>query len=166
MIHYWDWTRPERNNDCFVDTRYEIKTYIFDPYPLTWLNLPKSHALSSPKIRYTSSQTYVQGTMTIHWIEAIDFFEHPITYSLLISASDEDWKLIETDIAISSYDWDSTSVVDGITYKIKLVATCSDGATSSTISYATYTVENGITSSSTTINGVLLLPSIIALIFL
>lgn len=90
-------------------------------------------------IIYPIGEEVVNGILTIIWT-ASDPNEDNLTFSIYYWNSTE-WILIETDLTNTSYNWDTTTVVDGEFYKISVHA--SDGNLASTAqSNNEFTIKN------------------------
>ena len=87
------------------------------------------HTLFSPTITSPAINDIVSETIPITWSAAIDSWsEHTITYALSYSNnSGVKWYLIQDNIASTTYNWDTTTVPDGATYTLQVIAYCSGG---------------------------------------
>ena len=86
------------------------------------------HTLSSPIITSPGINNILSEIITITWSGASDSWSHSISYSLYYSNNTgSNWYLINDKISSTSYDWDTTTVSDGATYSLKVIAYCSGG---------------------------------------
>lgn len=148
QYNYWnDWTTPDANNDGIVDNPYIIdgSANNEDPFPLTTLHIQTTiHAIYHPAIIYPNGGETLKGISTIYWAPSYDPFGHLITYSVYYSAdSGNGWALLVSSLTTTNFEWNTSAVVDGTTYLIKVVATCSEGLTQEDISDGTFTIRNG-----------------------
>ncbi|MHA2247691.1 MAG: NosD domain-containing protein [Candidatus Hodarchaeales archaeon] len=132
--NYWDdWTTPDANDDGIVDIPCTIDggANNQDLYPLTTLsNQTIFHALFLPNIIYPNRGEALKDTITIQWMPSYDTLGHTITYSVYYSSdSGKSWTLLASGLSTTSYNWDTSTVVDSSTYLIKVVATCSEDLT-------------------------------------
>lgn len=109
-----------------------------------------NHLIQPPKFLYPNSGDMLTGSTKIYWENAIDSLTHSVTYDLHYSTDGGiSWQTITSDLTSNSYNWDTTTVNDGI-YKIKIIASCSEGLNSEDISAGTFEINNGQVSSTTT----------------
>jgi parallel beta-helix repeat protein len=109
----------------------------------------QAHTLSTPDITYPTSGAALTGTVEVTWTASVDSWGHVVTYSLYYATDGVTWVEIDTGIAGTSYDWDTTAVADGSTYTLKLISSCSDMLEAESISQ-TFSVENEATTTTTT----------------
>ncbi|MFX0113464.1 MAG: hypothetical protein ACFFB3_02850 [Candidatus Hodarchaeota archaeon] len=111
-----------------------------------------AHSLSLPTISSPNGNEFFTGIKTIEWAAVTDSFGHSITYTVYYSSnSGSSWTLLVSGLSFTSYEWDTSSAIDGSTYLIKVTAICSHGFSSSDTSDATFTVKNTHLLSSPTI---------------
>ncbi len=151
VFNYWsDWISPDINNDGFIDNPYELYLNNHDPYPLSkpvYENLPYHHLLYSPKILFPNGGETINGEVTIVWIAAVDSHMHQITYDIFISSSqDSNWLLLAANISFTALVWNSSTIVSGSNYVIKVIAYCNQGLTSEDTSDAIFRIINGYVS--------------------
>lgn len=134
-----------------------VRDYFYDDYPETEpINSAPFHYLSTPVIlsptrwdpatawmpepemgyEYEEEKYRFNGTVTIEILAPIDSEGHSITYSLYYFRGWEgdyydweDWVLIASGITTTTYDWDTTVVLDEY-YRLSVVAFCSEGLNS------------------------------------
>ncbi|MFQ5868019.1 MAG: nitrous oxide reductase family maturation protein NosD [bacterium] len=143
--NYWDdHDHTDRNGDGIADTPYAIDGNQ-DPSPLTApANLP--HTLLVPTITYPNSSEILKGTVTLQWAVVTDAWGHSVTYAVSYSADDgHTWTLLASGLTLTSYEWDTTTVVEGSMYLIRVVATCSEGLTAEDVSDTPFTIQNRVT---------------------
>ena len=153
--NYWDdGALVDQNEDGIGDTPYPIGQNR-DPFPLMASAKFPPHILFSPIIIYPNGVTMMsfpqtfKGTVIIQWFPAQDSWNHSITYTLSYSADDgHSWILLASEVTQTSYEWDITTLLDGSTYLVQVVATCLDGLTTKDRSDASFIIQNGITKSS------------------
>ncbi|MHA2227085.1 MAG: right-handed parallel beta-helix repeat-containing protein [Candidatus Hodarchaeales archaeon] len=123
---------------------------------------------STPTIISPNGGETLNETITIEWTASLDSFDHSITYTIYSSADNgATWTQVATGLTTTSYVWDTTTVPNGFSYLIKVVATCSEGITSEDLSDELFTIQNELPSttetSSTTTTPI---PGITALVLL
>ncbi|MFW9994365.1 MAG: SBBP repeat-containing protein, partial [Candidatus Odinarchaeota archaeon] len=107
--------------------------------------------ISTPKIKYPTAGTIANGTITIEWIAASDFFNHSITYSVYYSPDEgATWIRLASGLTATVYQWNTTAVPNGFSYLIKVVATCSEGLSAEDTSDEPFTIQNVAFTDSTT----------------
>ncbi|MFX1246720.1 MAG: right-handed parallel beta-helix repeat-containing protein, partial [Promethearchaeota archaeon] len=154
--NFWDNYRvPDDDKDGIVDYKLKVgrlgqsnyyDEYNYDENPETEPNNDYSsiHYLTSPIITSPTSwdpanpddwsRTQINGTITIRWLESLDTENHKVTYSLYylqlgFGWDEQNWTEISSGLTITSYDWDTTNVIDG-QYYLMINATCSHGLNS------------------------------------
>ncbi|MFX1249144.1 MAG: nitrous oxide reductase family maturation protein NosD, partial [Promethearchaeota archaeon] len=92
-------------------------------------------------------ETY-SGIVTIQWTQATDPFDHVVCYTISYSIdngtqpfSSLSWDTLTSNLLLTTFEWNSTTVVDGSQYLIQVNASCEGGmwrvATSTT-----FTIKN------------------------
>ncbi len=115
--------------------------------------------LSQPIVVSPNGGETLNETVIIEWEGSLDPSDHSITYSVYYSSDNGiTWTLLASDLTSTSYSWDTNSVPNGLSYLIKVTATCSEGETSEDISDSTFTIQN-----STGVPGMTLLMVLLAL---
>jgi len=62
----------------------------------------------------------LNGTITIEW-EGLDFDNDPMIYNVLYSDNNgSDWSLLESDLLVTEYEWNTTLHDDGTDYMIRV----------------------------------------------
>lgn len=88
----------------------------------------QAHYLTNPVVLYPNGGEALSGTIAIDWSPAIDYWGHGVTYTIFYSPdSGTHWNQILQDLAATTCDWDTTTVSDGDSYLIKVLARCSEG---------------------------------------
>jgi parallel beta-helix repeat protein len=101
------------------------------------------NGVSPPIVKVPNGGETLEGTVTIEWVASLDPFEHTITYSVYYSSDNgATWTQLTSDLTSTSYSWDTTTVPDGLSYLIKVVAICSEGETSEDVSDSTFAIQN------------------------
>jgi len=170
--NYWDeWISPDTNTDKIVDIPYTIPYTITgesknqDSHPLT-ASVYEIHILTEPTILYPhpGDNLILSGTVPFEWTSSMCSFEHSITYSVLYSINNGTfWILLDSNLTKSDYyGWDTTLVVDGSNYMIKVVAECVEGITAEDTFDGTFTIKN--ISTPTTLSSLINLPGIALLL--
>ncbi|MHA2214826.1 MAG: ABC transporter substrate-binding protein [Candidatus Hodarchaeales archaeon] len=142
--HWDDWTSPDNNFDGVVDKPYLLDgtTSNNDPYPLVSGD-ESTHLLVGMALLKPNSGDVLDGTVNIQWTPSIDTWEHEIDYSVYYSSDGgNNWNLILSDLSTTTLNWDTTTVDDGSSYKIKIVAVCDRGLTREIISPGMFSVDN------------------------
>ncbi|MFX1506643.1 MAG: right-handed parallel beta-helix repeat-containing protein [Promethearchaeota archaeon] len=113
--------------------------------------LIENDQLSPPTILSPNGGETLNETVTIEWTASLDSLNHSITYTIYYSADNgATWTQIATGLTSTSYVWDTTTVSNGFSYLIKVVATCSEGETEEDLSDGLFTIQNVIPPSTTT----------------
>jgi hypothetical protein len=96
-----------------------------DPFPLVSpLNYP--HSFVKPSLVPPPAGEFLSGLAEIQWTPSNITSNQSVTYTLYYSSdSGMTWKLLVSDLNGTSYLWDTTLVVDGTNYKLRVVAICS-----------------------------------------
>ncbi len=103
----------------------------------------KSHGFSPPQIIYPNGGEILSGNVQFQWTEGVDSLNHTITYDLYLSYDNGvTWFKLGSSLMSASYMWNSTSVADGGTYLIKIIATCSEGLIGEDISDDVFSIQN------------------------
>jgi DNA-binding MarR family transcriptional regulator len=86
----------------------------------------------------------LNGTIYINWTSSVDSHKHEINYTLYYSANNgQEWVLLESDLKSTSFQWDTTTVLNGNGYSIKIVASCcSEGLNATDLSDTIFIIEN------------------------
>ncbi|MFX0063844.1 MAG: NosD domain-containing protein [Candidatus Hermodarchaeota archaeon] len=101
------------------------------------------HMLSLPTVLRPNGGETLTGIVTIDWTVSDDEMGHTVNYSVFYSSDrGETWTMLATDLVKSSYEWDTTTVVDGTNFLIKIEAACSLGITSADLSDGTFSIQN------------------------
>ena len=147
--NFWDeWMGPDEEEDGIVDAPYEIAGDVggVDSSPLTYPHNPESkemHFISRPRVVYPNEGGTISGTITIEWVQATDFWDHTITYTVYLSANGgETWDQLESGITTLRFKWDTKTVDDGSLYVIKVAAICSEGLQAEDASDASFSIFN------------------------
>ncbi|MFQ5977260.1 MAG: S8 family serine peptidase [Candidatus Heimdallarchaeota archaeon] len=108
------------------------------------------HSLSAPIITSPNGGETLSGSVTIQWTAAVDSLTHPITYAVEYSADGGvTWNTIITGVTATSSSWDTSTVLNGASYLIKVTATDSAGLSSIDTSDSIFTIQNDILTSDT-----------------
>ncbi|MFX1517484.1 MAG: hypothetical protein ACFFC6_14355, partial [Promethearchaeota archaeon] len=166
--NFWDNYRfPDSNEDGVVDFHLRVGSYwaegvedhyFYDENPQTQPNNPPGslHYLTSPVIIFPTSwnpadpdnfpESQINGTVTIQWLQPLDSKGHTITYSLYYlqqgwDLGEGNWTEIASGLTATSYDWDTTNVID-TQYYIRINATCSNGLMSVYQDQGMFSIDN------------------------
>lgn len=117
-------------------------------------NIVAPHILSNPDIIYPNGGESLSGGVIIQWSDSSDSYNHSITYSLYYTLDNISWLIIAENLPsfTCEYSWDTSSLPDGSTYSLLIVATCSEGLTAEDISDDTFTIISKPPTSSSTID--------------
>ncbi len=145
MYNYWhDWTSPDDNDDGIVDVPYLIdgSANNQDPFPLVFPN-PPFHFLTVPIVLSLNDGETYSGDVPIYWTGSIDSLGHSVTYRISYSADNgTTWVTLESGFVTTSYDWDTTTVPNGINYLVKINASCSEGLWEADTSDNNFAIDN------------------------
>ncbi|MHA2247163.1 MAG: right-handed parallel beta-helix repeat-containing protein [Candidatus Hodarchaeales archaeon] len=104
---------------------------------------PEVHTLSVPTLSSPNGGETLLGTTTIQWATSNDSLGHTVTYTLSYSADGgSTWIILESGLTTTSYDWDTTTVIDGTNYLIQVNATCSEGLWQADTSDSAFIIDN------------------------
>ncbi|MFW9991653.1 MAG: NosD domain-containing protein [Candidatus Odinarchaeota archaeon] len=135
--NYWnDWTSP--GLPYAIDGAANNQ----DPSPRVVPSFD-THQLLSLILLYPLSGMTFSGTVNVNiqWTYARDLQGHAVTYSVYYSPDNgESWILLASDLITSSYEWDTTQVLNG-NYKIKVIASCSEGLSVEDSSSGTFSID-------------------------
>ncbi len=93
---------------------------------LLWIDHP--HVLPEPTLVYPNGGESLSGTVTIEWSNSSDPLGHEVNFTIYYSADGGNtWVTLATDLTNNTFNWDTTSVVDGANYLIRINASCSEG---------------------------------------
>jgi hypothetical protein len=143
--NYWsNWIdKPDTDPvDGILDIPYSIdgSSSNEDPYPIS------SHILAyltPPIIIFPKEGDQISNIITIEWYNSLDFHNHEITYSLYHSNnSGQSWTLISEYQTAQEFDWNTTSLPNGMNYKIQVIANCSDGKVATIVTNGTFPLQN------------------------
>ncbi|MHA1947476.1 MAG: right-handed parallel beta-helix repeat-containing protein [Candidatus Hodarchaeales archaeon] len=100
------------------------------------------HQLSTLNITTPIKDDTLTGQVDITWTPAMDTWNHEVNYNLYYSSDDGAiWTQLAGGLTSTSYSWNTTTVPNGFSYRIKVVATCSGGLTEINISES-FTIQN------------------------
>ncbi|UCG00967.1 MAG: right-handed parallel beta-helix repeat-containing protein [Candidatus Heimdallarchaeota archaeon] len=101
------------------------------------------HYITQVSVLSPNGGEILNETITIQWSASTDSLGHNVTYTLYYSSDNgSSWDPIASRLTTTRYDWNTTSLPDGTTYLIKVVATSSGGLTTEDISDQTFSVKN------------------------
>ncbi|UCG00633.1 MAG: right-handed parallel beta-helix repeat-containing protein [Candidatus Heimdallarchaeota archaeon] len=137
----------------------------------TFFIVNSPHQLSTFHITSPKSGDMLSGSVSIEWSASFDPFGHSLNYTMYFSADDgATWTPLVSGLTTTSYSWDTTTVPNGLSYRIKVVATCSEGVTAESISEAFSVINpsSGTTSTSsditTSMDSFILLVALVTLV--
>jgi len=141
ILNYWSgWTSPDADGDGIVDNPYSIGSENQDPYPL--VSRINVHVLTPPEVSNLKGGEILSGTITIEWAASVDSLGHPLTYTVYYSYDGGNtWNQLTSGLTTTNYDWDTTTVDDDTTYRIKVVTSCLVGITNEAVSNL-FTIQN------------------------
>ncbi|MFX0092203.1 MAG: LamG-like jellyroll fold domain-containing protein, partial [Candidatus Hodarchaeota archaeon] len=105
------------------------------------------HTLPAPTISYPNGGETLDGAVPIQWTSAVDTctWNHSVSYNLYYSPNNgATWSLLAFNLSGNNYPWNTSTVLNGEYYLIRVVATCLEGITSSDISDSSFAVYNWI----------------------
>jgi parallel beta-helix repeat protein len=82
-----------------------------------------AHTLTSPTIVIPSDNAILNETITIAWSASIDSWGETVYYDLYYANNDENpsqWNLIIANLTTTSYPWDTSEILNGNNYSIKI----------------------------------------------
>jgi parallel beta-helix repeat protein len=106
--------------------------------------LTNSNHLSEPVITYPTSDTLpLKNSVTIQWTASSDSWGHQITHLVYYSADGgTTWTVLDTVLIKTNYEWDTTTVPDGSSFMVKVIAVCSLGLKVYSLSPSSITIDN------------------------
>lgn len=112
-----------------------------------------NHILSEPTILSPKDGEVIQDFFLVEWTEVTDSWNHEFTYEVFFSPDLGDhWILLNADLNVSYYYWDTTTVTNGFDYIIKVNVRCSENFTSVVMSNSSFTILNHVLSIPTVIS--------------
>jgi parallel beta-helix repeat protein len=143
--NFWDdWTSPDDNPPTgIVDNPYSIDGSKLneDTHPLT--APATAHRLSPPVIWHPLEGEILSGIATIQWTTAVDTRDYSVTYNVSYSAdAGATWMELATGLTSTSYPWNTSTVSDGRTFLIKVIASGGQGLTQEALSKGTFSIRN------------------------
>ncbi|MHA1971558.1 MAG: NosD domain-containing protein [Candidatus Hodarchaeales archaeon] len=99
----------------------------------------QNHLLSQPTFLSPVVGETISGFYLISWQQSIDTFNHSVTYSLLYSDDQINWSSLSQELDTTTYLWNTTAIPNG-DYWLKVIATCLEGLSNSSI--ISFTIEN------------------------
>ncbi len=88
------------------------------------------HVLWNLQLIFPSGSDTLRGTITIQWRVPFDSQDHELQHSLYLSRDGGlTWEPLVENLngTTNTYPWNTTTVPDGDTYRLKVVTTCSEG---------------------------------------
>jgi len=110
-------------------TNYQFKVMASDSITLSteaisgiFTVLNADHVLSEPTLLFPNGGEMLNSTVTIQWDISLDSKSHATLYSVYYSNdTGTTWNLLASNQTATSYTWNSSTVEDGDTYRIKVV---------------------------------------------
>ena len=149
--NYWDnWATPDGNADGIVDEPYAIEGSAENQDLLPLTSFAPKHHLERPHILYPYGREVLSGVVTILWAVAKDSWEHYITYDVYYSPDDAivaeaTWYPLISGLDTTHFDWNTTTVADGSTYRVKVIAKCSWGLQTESVTSGVFVIQNNET---------------------
>ncbi len=144
-FNYWDdWTIPDADTDGIVDNPYIIDGGNQDPYPLTsQYSTTTPDILTSPILLLPNGGEFLGGIEPIQWLPVIDSLGHDVEYSINYSVDNGlTWEILVSELTTTNYSWNTSTVADGSTYLMKVIAHCSEGEIADDTSDGMFSVHN------------------------
>jgi len=108
------------------------------------------HSLSAPTVIFPTGGETLQDTIALYWTPTNDTLEHPVNYMVSYSLDNgRTWTILATGLEPPRYEWDTTTVPDGSSYRLKVVATCAEGLTAEDSSDPSFTIQNQVSITTT-----------------
>ncbi len=140
--------------------RIQFKVQVYDTYGFITNSLPTQifqimNELGPPKIIFPNGGENLKGMVNIVWEESFDPFNHSVTYTIYYSINNGAlWTKLADGITTTNYLWNTTKMPNGLSYLIKIVATCTAGITTEDVSDTVFTIENYISTTTKTIDDI------------
>ncbi|MHA1976594.1 MAG: ABC transporter substrate-binding protein [Candidatus Hodarchaeales archaeon] len=142
--NYWsDWTSPDLDVDGIVDAPYSIEgnSNNQDQYPLVVSSV--NHYLLVPIITSPSGDETLSGDVSISWSTSVDTWGYSVTYKVSYSMDGgTTWITLITDVTATTFIWDTSTVLDGLNYFLKVEAVSTGGINISSISTSALSIDN------------------------
>ena len=142
---YWD-TTPVADADSYMIKVKAICSAGFSSEDISddiFSIINTEHSISSVTILSPNGGESVSGVVEIKWTAVSDSLGHSVNYTVSYSNdSGTTWFMLAEGFGGSTYNWVTSSVDDGTTYKVKVVAMCEEGLTTEDASDNTFTIEN------------------------
>ena len=101
------------------------------------------HYVTKPTSITINYNTNSEGIINIVWSPSVDSLGQNITYSVYYSSdAGNNWILLASGLTDTHYEWNTTTVSDGRTYRIKVVSTSFDGLSTENILFGMLTIDN------------------------
>ncbi|MFX0050665.1 MAG: 6-bladed beta-propeller [Candidatus Hermodarchaeota archaeon] len=101
-------------------------------------------SITEPTVIFPNGGETLNGIVEIQWTPSNDPYNHSVTYSVYYSVNNgASWNLLISGLSTTNYNWDITSLLYGVDYRIRVVASCSicsTGYTSEDTSDDTFTI--------------------------
>lgn len=140
--NFWsDWQSPDNDTNGYVDYPYNIYSDAETQDPKSLVQAV--HILVEPVVVYPTIGITLYGTVTIQWHPSVDTLDHPISYDIYYSHDNRNsWIVIATNVYTTECHWDTSTVADGTTYLVKVVAVCTEGKTVESQPSNQFTINN------------------------
>ncbi len=100
------------------------------------------HNITTPSITFPNGGETLKGTITILWSASSDSYDHNVTYKVSYSIDNGiTWNTLVSGLATTSYEWDTSTITEGTSFRIKVVASCSGGISTDDISDGSFSVH-------------------------
>ncbi len=147
----WDITQvPESLNYTLrVEATCSTGTSAFRELPFEFEI--RHHVVSTPTLIYPNGGELISESCSIQWQYSQCTYGHIVNATIYYSPDGGDnWHLIFANTTMTMYSWDTTGLVRGSHYLIKVVAKCNESAIAEDVSDAEFSLVEPVTTTPTT----------------
>ncbi|MHA2362595.1 MAG: DUF2341 domain-containing protein [Candidatus Hodarchaeales archaeon] len=102
----------------------------------------QNHRLSIPTVTTPNGDETYSGIISIQWTMSSDTLDHSVTYAVSYSADNgTTWNQLASGLPDNNFFWNTSNVLDGSLYRIKIIATCSEDLIAEDISDDVFTIQ-------------------------
>jgi len=104
---------------------------------------PSIHYLTPPVLYFPAGGELQSGEVNILWNPSVDTWGYSVTYKISYSIDEgTNWITLMTNLTATTFIWDTSTVLDGSNYLLKVEVVSMGGINASFISTSTLTIDN------------------------
>ncbi|MFX0013088.1 MAG: C-type lectin domain-containing protein [Promethearchaeota archaeon] len=102
-----------------------------------------THNITTPTVIFPNGGETLEGIINVLWSASTDSYDHhDVTYKVSYSIDNGvNWNLITKEVVATNYEWDTSTIPEGTSFLIKVVAKCSQGKNVEDISDGSFFVH-------------------------